>query len=154
MSEGLRTPEPEPQIRREDVLAAYRPFVERGITNPDDLDLTDPEVKKANDLYDQWQAQEQAKLGNPQDSEALRQHDLALTMLYVDAGFTDPAYLEEVLEEWLFQDRLDTPKLPDNPARTETRRQLAAAVTKIKNLLRADPHKRFLSSAGPSAEDD
>lgn len=40
-------------------------------------------------------------------------------MLYVDAGFTDPVYLDEVLKDWLVQDAQSAEKQNDNPERIE-----------------------------------
>jgi len=56
-------------------------------------------------------------------------------MLYVDAGFSDPDYLDEVLHDWLAQDSQNAEKQSDNPERVETRRQIAQAMNKIKNIL-------------------
>ena len=53
----------------------------------------------------------------------------------VDAGFTDPGYLDEVLKDWLVQDAQNAEKQDNNPKRVETRRQLAEAMKKIRNLL-------------------
>lgn len=122
-------------VTREEVLAAYKKFVEKGIENPDDLDLNDPEVNAANKIFDEWCAQEKAAA---KDNEELQlRTDIASTMFYVDAGFTDPKYLDEVLNDWLavqMHDRVE--KQSDDPERTETRRQLATAIRKVKELLK------------------
>ena len=55
----LVSPESEKKIMREDVINSYKKFVERGIKNPDDLDLEDPEVRAANELFDKWREQEE-----------------------------------------------------------------------------------------------
>lgn len=133
MKESFPSPESGEKIKREQVVDAYKKFVERGITNPDSLDLDDPEVKEANDLFYKWQAQEDIKAKGNEELE--HRTNLSKTMLYVDAGFTDPAYLDEVLNDWLIQDSQNAKKQSDNPERTETRQQIAAAMKKIRGIL-------------------
>jgi len=122
------------EITREEVIVAYKKFIEQGIKNPDNLDPKNIEVKKANELFYQWQAQEDARAeGN---EELMHRTNLSKTILYVDAGFTDPNYLEEILNGWLFvQDAPNAEKQSDSPERTETRRQIAEAMKKIRKLL-------------------
>jgi len=133
MKESFPSPELKNEITREKVIDAYKKFIERGITNPDDLDLEDPEVKEANELFYKWQEQEDTRAeGN---EELMHRANLAKTMIYVDAGFTDPAYLDEVLRDWLVQDAQNAEKQDNNPERVETRRQIAEAMKKIKKLL-------------------
>lgn len=121
------------EITKEEVINAYKKFIEQGVKNPDDLDLENPEVKQANELFDKWQAQEDKRSEGNEELE--QQTNLAKTMFYVDAGFTDPDYLDEVLNDWLIQDAENIEKQNDSPERVETRRQLAEAIKKIKNLL-------------------
>ena len=133
MKESFPSPESEDKITRKKVIDSYKKFVERGIKNPDDLDLEDPEVKEANELFYKWQEQEDKSAeGN---GEFRHRINLSKTMLYVDAGFTDPVYLDEVLKDWLVQDAQDAEKQSDNPERIETRRQIAEAMKKIRNQL-------------------
>lgn len=120
-------------ITREQVVNAYKKFVERGITNPDDLDLEDPEVKEANGLFDKWREQEDTLAAR--DEESKHRVNLSKSMLYVDAGFTDPAYLKEILGGWLVQDAENAKKQSDNPERVETHRQIAEAMRKIREIL-------------------
>lgn len=122
----------EMQVSREMVIDAYRKFVERGITNPDELDLNDSDVKEANKLFDKWQAQEENRAGADEESE--KRFNLARTMLYIDTGFTHPEYLKDVLG-WLAQDSQNAGKIPDDPERAETRLQIAEAMKKIRSLL-------------------
>ena len=132
MSESFSSPESKKEITREEVINVYKKFVERGIKSPDDLDLENPEVKEANELFDKWRTQEDTQAeGNEKLSHRI---NLSKTMLYVDAGFTDPGYLDEVLS-WLVQDAQKAEKQDNNPERVETRRQLAEAMKKIRNLL-------------------
>ena len=133
MKESFSSLESENKITREKVIDAYKKFVERGIKNPDDLDLEDSEVKEANELFYKWREQEEKSAEGNEESE--HRTNLSITMLYVDAGFTDPDYLDEVLKDWLVQDTQGAEKQNDNPERAETRRQLAEAMKKIRNLL-------------------
>jgi len=132
MYEGLRPPELPREITREEAMSAYQPFIEQGITNPDNLDLDNSAVQEANELYYKWQAQEESKVSD--DPEFDHQTNLAKTMFYVDAGFNDPGYLRDVLE-WLSLDADDVEKQPDNPGRVEMRNQIATAIRKIRLLL-------------------
>ena len=134
MKESFPSPESKKEITRDEVINVYKKFVEQGVKNPDDLDLENPEVKEANDLFDKWREQEDKSAEGNEESE--HRINLSKTMLYVDAGFTDPNYLDEVLNDWLAQDAQNAEKQNDNPERAETRRQLAEAMKKIRNLLK------------------
>lgn len=140
MREQFPTPEINQSINREEIINAYKKFVEQGITNPDVLDNADSGVKEANELFYKWIAQEDARVqeenNNPEVGYSI---NLAKTMLYVDAGFTDPAYLNEVLS-WLNQDAQDPEKQLNNPERIATRQQIAEAIKKVRSLL-ANPAK-------------
>jgi hypothetical protein len=86
---------------REQAIAAYKPFIEQGIQSPDDLDLSDPQVQAANDLFKKFQTEEDTKAQG--DEEKMGEANFNKTIFYVDAGFTDPSYLRDVLG-WLDQD--------------------------------------------------
>jgi hypothetical protein len=131
MNESRFSPELKKQITREEVISAYKKFVEQGIKNPDSLDSENSEVKKANELFNEWQKQadKQAE-GN---KEAKQRANLAKTMLYVDAGFTDPIYLEDVYG-FLDQDA-ENAEESDNPERKENLQQITEAMMKIRKIL-------------------
>lgn len=114
------------RINKEQVIAAYRKFVERGMTSPDALDPNDPEVREANDLFQKWQEQEDA------NDERI---NFEKTKLYVDAGFTDPSYLKDVLG-WLRQDAQNAEKDPDDHDRNQLRNDIAQEIKKIRGLLK------------------
>ena len=124
--ESFPTPE---KVSKEQVIEIYKKFVERGITSPDVLDLDDSEVIEANSLFDRWQSQE-----DPNDER----FNFEKTKLYIDAGFTDPNYLEDVLG-WLMQDAHNAEKDPNDPARTQLRQDMAQEIKKIRVLLRKSP---------------
>lgn len=99
---GIESIPPQEQpVARNEVVAAFRAFVACGITDPVDLDETDLEVKAANALLEKWVAQEKERTAG--DPAAARQFNIERTTLYVDAGFTNPSYVEDV-HEWLDQD--------------------------------------------------
>ncbi len=129
-AESLPTPE---KISKEQVIAAYRKFVESGIKSPDDLDLEDPAVKEAHELYDKWRAQEDAAAEGNEEAE--RRANFEQTKLYVDAGFTDPEYLRDVLG-WFSDDAGDVEKQPDDPARSQLRQDMADEMKKIRSMLK------------------
>lgn len=130
--ESFPTPEPE-KITREEVVEAYKKFVERGVKHPNNLDLEDPEVREAHELFYKWIEQER---GLAEGNEELKRRvNLSETMLYVDAGFTDPKHLDDILRDWLIQDAGRAEKQRDNPERVETRRQIAEAMKKVRALL-------------------
>jgi hypothetical protein len=86
---------------REEVVEMLRKFPQRGITNPDDLDRTDPEVIKAERILDVWRNQGQQRAKESSVPGANLKWSLASTTIYVDAGFHDPIHLEEVDDDWL-----------------------------------------------------
>lgn len=122
MKESFPTPE---KISKDRVINAYKKFVEKGVTSPDALDLDDPEVIEANSLFDRWQAQEDA------NDERV---NFEKTKLYIDVGFTDPNYLEDVLG-WLLQDAHNAEKDINDPDRVQLRKDMAEEIKKIRNLL-------------------
>ena len=126
-------PTPESKVTREEALTAYRKFIDRGITSPDSLDLDDPEVREANELFYKWQSQEDAVAAGNEDAE--KRINFEKTKFYIDAGFTDPRYLGDVLT-WLAVDSDDVEKQPDNPERTKLRQEYAEEIKKIRGLLR------------------
>lgn len=128
--------EPIPKITREQVIAAYEKFVKKGVTNPDCLDLEDPEVKEANELYNSWMDQEEKIIEEEQENneEIALIKNIERNMLYVDAGFHDPEYLREVLG-WLASDIEDAPIEKDNLLRQKTRNKMVTAIKKVRSLL-------------------
>jgi vacuolar-type H+-ATPase subunit I/STV1 len=99
--------EPE-HYAREQVIATFRQFVERGITNPDDLDLNDPEVIEAKQILNSWEAEQQEIVKEAGTKAAELEYNFSRTVIFVDAGFSDPLYLEDVAN-----DMLDTVDLPE-----------------------------------------
>jgi hypothetical protein len=118
---GEQFPSPEHEITREEAMVAYKRFVDQGATSPDSLNPDDPEVQEAKKFFGEWQARE--------GSAFLK------ATFYIDAGFTDKAYLEEVLQRL----RADADTIEDQPASSEKiklKQQYAREITKIMGLLR------------------
>lgn len=120
---------------RERTVDSYRKFIDRGITSPDDLDLDDPEVKEANKLFDKWQKEVDLQAG--ENEEKKLRANIDKTVFYVDAGFTDPDYLDEVLNDWLVQDSQFAEKDEGNLERNITRQKIANAMKKIRGILKS-----------------
>jgi hypothetical protein len=91
---------------REQVIAAFRKFIERGITNPDELDLNDPEVIEANRILDGWDADIHKEAKEAGTEEADLEYSLNRSTVLTDAGFSDPEYLDEVAKDWLLENDL------------------------------------------------
>ena len=119
------------KVSRDQVLSAYKKLAGKA-GDPAELDENDPEVISAEKLYEMWEA----RLSNEtmSDGDAQLRHNFEKTMLFVDAGFHDPDYLEDVLD-WLFQDANEASKNKENPSRIALRKDIAKAIKKVKSLL-------------------
>ncbi len=93
-----------PQYNREQVIESFRKFPQRGIHSPDDLPETDPEVIEANNILDAWAQQAQGEAQRAGTPEANLEFTFERSTIFVDAGFSDPDYLDEVVNDWLAQD--------------------------------------------------
>ena len=102
MGETKATPEAS-QYNREQVIEAFREFSSGGIAHPDDLDMSDPQVAEAYKILDTWTAQEQNLAKKKGSAEAELEFDLSRSTIFVDAGFSDKDYLDEVANDWLVQ---------------------------------------------------
>jgi len=114
----------QPEVKKEDVIAAFKKFVDRGITSPDSLDLNDPEVIEANRLLDSWWEKEEKSVP---EGDKIANH--VRTMIMVDAGFSDSNYLLDVLD-WLNQD-LENAEETD----LETADKIREAIARVRALL-------------------
>lgn len=103
MSEQTPRSEP-PQYNREQVIGAFRKFPQRGINNPEDLSESDPEVIGANNILDAWTRQAQDRTQKLATPAANLEFTFDRSTIFVDAGFSDPDYLDEVAHDWLAQD--------------------------------------------------
>ncbi|MEO5499364.1 MAG: hypothetical protein ABIR46_02610 [Candidatus Saccharimonadales bacterium] len=73
-------------------------------THPDELPVDDPIVKAIHVPYYSWirvQSSKAERIGTP---EAHLEMSLKVTPFLVEAGFTDPSYVEEVVNDFLAQD--------------------------------------------------
>ena len=92
------------QYSRDQVVAVLHRLADRGFTNPDDLPLDDPEVIEAHRILDSWSKQaDQSTQDSPPAAPEL-EFSLRRDTIYVDAGFLDPDYLDEVANDFLAQD--------------------------------------------------
>jgi hypothetical protein len=85
---------------REQVVRKLAKFTRLGFINPDDLELDSPRVQRANDAIDEWAA----TIESHESVEADLEYALTRSTIYVDAGFHDRDYLDEVANDWLAQD--------------------------------------------------
>lgn len=98
-------PSPEaPTYTREQVIEGFKKFIDRGILNPDDLPLDDPEVAQANAVHVAWGEQAERKANQSPVPGAMLEYSFSQITLMIDAGFTAPEYLEEVANGWLDDD--------------------------------------------------
>lgn len=93
-----------PHINKDQVIETFRKFADKGIPSPDDLDLDDPEVITANQILDGWSVQEETAAKKIGTRDAELQYELDRSTIMVDAGFSDPDYLDEIVNDWLVQD--------------------------------------------------
>lgn len=123
-----QTPSSEiPQYNREQVIEAFRKFPQRGINHPDDLPESDPEVIEADNILDSWtrQAQDEAqRLATP---EANLKFTFDRNTIFVDAGFSDLDYLDEVAHDWLAQGLQEA----EDEGLTEIASQIQAKIDEI-----------------------
>jgi hypothetical protein len=108
---------------RDQVIASFRKVVERGIANPDDLDLTDPGVIEANRVLDTWDAEQRRIATEAGTLEADLEYALDRSTILLDAGFSDPDYLYEVANDWLKGDltRASIGGLPELAAKIQAK---------------------------------
>lgn len=95
-------PTPETPVTKAQVIESYKKFISEGVTNPDHLDLDDAEVQYANNLFYRWIKKGNEKAGD--DPIAQHRFNSEINFFYLDAGFTDPVYVADVLEDFAGQD--------------------------------------------------
>lgn len=112
------------KIEKEAVVNAYSKFVEQGIDSPDELDLDDPGVKEAQELFDKWR--------NGLEDNA--RSNFEVTRFYVEAGFNNPDYMMHVLA-WLYNDAGELDRDDTNEELTQLRQDYADEMRKIRKML-------------------
>ncbi len=103
MSENIDTKE-KTGPTRERVVDSFRKFAAKGITHPDDLPSDDADVQNANRLLDEWTKQQKSEVEKKGVLEAHLNFNLSRNTIFVDAGFKNRDYLDEVANDWLAQD--------------------------------------------------
>jgi len=84
-----------PVPTREQVVNGFRKFAQ-GITNPDDL-LYNSDAKEPSEALDNWYKHQQSEVEKSGTKEAEAELNFSMTTIYVDAGFSDLDYLNEVI---------------------------------------------------------
>lgn len=113
------TPE---KISRQQIIDIYKRFADKGIRDPGNLDLNDPEVKKAQELENLWNKQAEGTSNS-------HRHNFEKTILMLDAGFTNPDYAAEV-KEWLM---LDLDDLTEDES--ELAEEIKAKISQIEKMV-------------------
>lgn len=90
------------KIEREQLFNAFKKVIEKGVTDPADIDESDPDGREAEELYRAWLKQKDEE-ENADPSKAAR-INFEKNFIHLDVGFTDPSYANEVLNDWAQQD--------------------------------------------------
>jgi hypothetical protein len=92
--------------------------------NPEDLPLDDLDVIEAHRIYLAWSEEAMRRADQNPDPAAKIDCSVSLTTLYIDAGFLDPSYLDEVANDLLLEDlgNAEDAGLPEVEARIQTLR--------------------------------
>lgn len=127
MSES-KTGEPSKEnYSREQVIELLRSARERtGVRHPDDPGFDDPAIE----AYLAWCSQANPYTGVLPPKAAEHSWNLDMTLAYFDAGFDDPDFLDELVREFLVQDR-DAAKVD------RTEEGMKAVLGRINNAIRS-----------------
>lgn len=87
----------QPKVDKEQLMGLYKKLIDKGITDPFGMDQGDADVVEANNLHLKWEKEGDEAAGD--DPVAKARFDFQKTFFYLDAGFTDKEYAEEVLNE-------------------------------------------------------
>ncbi len=120
-----------PHYTREQVIEAFRKFPKRGLVNPDTLPVSDPEVIEANGILYVWTKQAQNEATRKGTIEANLEFAIDRSTIFVDAGFTDTDYLDEVANDWLAQDLQEA----EDAGLTEVVSRIQAKINEIESKL-------------------
>jgi len=91
-------------IEREHVFSELAKISDKGVRHPDQLDDSDPETAQAFQLFFGYAKQRQDYAKSIGTQEAELETSLDLSTVRTDAGFNDPEYIDEVVNDWLAQD--------------------------------------------------
>lgn len=128
-----------PKINRQEIVNLFaRLRLEKGVRHPDDPGFNeDPEVKMANSMFFAWVEQEDAKTGKIGTRKAYFESLLSKDLFYVDAGFDDPDYLDEVASEFLASD-LDNAEGVTDEDLSETINKFREKIAEIRSKIGGD----------------
>ncbi|GAC1391323.1 MAG: hypothetical protein NVSMB46_03430 [Candidatus Saccharimonadales bacterium] len=111
---------------RENIVDKLQQLLKFG-KHPDGLPHDDPEVVAAHRLYFDYCE----NILQTQTNNLTPENSLNLSTIYVDAGFDDPDYLDEVANDWLTQDLLTA----ETVGQTEMVEQIRAKIDEINNRI-------------------
>lgn len=129
------------ELSRESIIEAARPFIEKGIKNPDELlDSNDPNAEKLWELHDAWVAQETDKIPELPLDDRIRA-SIALDTIWYDAGFTGIETLEEIVSDYLIGNTLS---MADESHRRDLANEVNAKVHEVEvKIKEQDPSYEF-----------
>ena len=119
------------QYKHDQVLEVLKKFVEKGYTSPDDLPLSDSEVINANRILDLWSKQAERLAQEDTKPGAMLEFQLTRSTIYVDTGFLDRDYLDEVANDWLVQDL----QIAEDQGQKEIAAKIRAKIDQINSKL-------------------
>ena len=105
-----------PEIGRQELVNLFvRLRQEKGVRHPDgpDFNSEDGEVKEASEKFFAWVEQEDAKAEKVGTQKAHFENLLSKDLFYIDAGFDDPGYLDEVVSDFLEEDLANAEAVTD-----------------------------------------
>lgn len=119
----------QPDITRQDLIAAYQPFVEKGIKNPYEIASSEP-VSDLDTAYHQQQSEMKKALSLDQRIRA----EIAETTVYFDAGFSDVDLLDEIASDWLINTLSEANDAHRRDLANEVKAKIKEIQTRIKEL--------------------
>ena len=99
------TPETSPrQYTRDEVVEILKEFSSLCDGHPDNLDSNDPRIAQSESAVLAWIEQEQVIANKTGTLEAELSMNLTVSTIYIDAGYHNQDYLDEIANDWLVQD--------------------------------------------------
>jgi hypothetical protein len=89
---------------RDQIVATISEFASISNGNPDSLDSNNTRLVYADKAFMDWADHERRKAIEIGTLEAKLSANLSISTLYLDAGFNDPDYIDDVINYWLVED--------------------------------------------------
>jgi hypothetical protein len=121
------------EVTREQLIAAYKPFVERGVQNPFAIFDQDDETKRLSSLDTAYHVAQAEKSKTLSPEERIKA-EIAGTTVFVDAGFTDIDLLDEIARDWLVNVLSDADALGDQALVSEVKDKIKEVELRIQEL--------------------